>query len=340
MKFILIIWIFLLGLNLVIPMLNKKSNLAYFLLVVFSICLFSFNTNNSDYQAYLDYYNGNSSLELEFGFSVIVRIAKSVNLSFFSFRIIISTVLFYIIHRSLKYYNVSREMSLSLILLLSFNLDLVQIRFWISTVILYIAFINLINKRKIMFVITVIISSLFHVTTLIVLPLILFNKKYFRESITLLSIIVVCLSSFFFFDKTAIIYLQNYIGDIAYFDSIMNFGTLLFWFLIIIISLGINYNIAKIEERSECADRKNFITLMKSISIYILLFFPLFLFNSNFTRVIRIFLPLIVILVMYTIGLNREIRRKKILFINIMIAIIYFRIIVFPEITIFLEILK
>lgn len=159
---------------------SKLLNLICFLLLAY---VFSFNTDNNDYEAYLDFYNIvevgrinyiTNDAETSPLFSISMMLGKYLNMNFDIYR------LFMFIICSLGIYTVVKDkicfgpflFAYSLII---FFFDLVQIRFAFSEFfILYGVLSFLVLEKKIPYVLCVLLASLFHSMNVIFIIFLLF----------------------------------------------------------------------------------------------------------------------------------------------------------------------
>lgn len=178
----------------------RKSKLLSILFLIFLWILFGFNTKTNDSENYKFFYealsNTNYIFGLEPGFALFMRITNKLNLDYTQFLCIYSFIGLCFFWNYVRRYSKYTPMVVVLYAVFPFFFQIIQIRFFMSSMISLWAFHFLIDKRKhyiYNFIIFIIIAATFHISALFYLlmlfTLLPWNKIFIYELI----IMSVCL---------------------------------------------------------------------------------------------------------------------------------------------------
>lgn len=160
----------------------RKNKIVNFFIFIFSWILFGWSYGNADYMVHYNrFYNYNQSWIIsstEPLFTLLMRLFNNLNFTYERFLIIISFVLLSIYFVFVKKNSKNINLPIILYLLFPFCIDVCQIRFFIAGTIIYVGLNFLINeevgfKLIVKYAICVIISAMFHYSTIFLLVLIL-----------------------------------------------------------------------------------------------------------------------------------------------------------------------
>lgn len=192
---------FFIGLNKVFYS-NTRTVLLEKILIVFSLVIFCGGyMTGSDWVYYEPLYNDASytnlfDYEKEKGFYLLMVLFKFLGFSFFPFLILLKIIVFLIIIRFLKRYNINNFL-LSFTIFLSTNALFIfvdnPLRYMIALGIVTLAFDYLLQKRWFFFSILICIASLFHVSSIIILiaAITKFNRVSTVKILVIYTLIVV-----------------------------------------------------------------------------------------------------------------------------------------------------
>lgn len=172
----LIIYIFMI----ILGILERKSKVIGFILLLYIWCLIGLNTYSPDYASYEAVFNGTYyGLNMDIGFNLCCSFFHSLGLTFQQFRMVWALLYILLVSNFVNKNTKNRNFVLSLLLICPVLLDVSGIR---SSVAYLIAlnFSMLLKKptrrNKILFILGVILASSIHVTSIFYLIFILIDK--------------------------------------------------------------------------------------------------------------------------------------------------------------------
>jgi hypothetical protein len=336
----MIIYYFLLAIVIYINTLfaatNHPKRILVYSLIILLIILFGGNTLNPDYQSYIMNYmwaTGDTSVWnvkfSEVGYTLLVNLFAKTGLSYNIFLFFIATIGIILINKTVKLYISNTNAFYIFYAFYPFLLDIVQIRNFIILSILVYSIRYLtenIKYGKSKFVILIFIASLFQMTALVYLPLVLIKNKKQRYLIRIMVIFSIVFSLISIIDSSIITSLMNVTTDIlpdkrvaTWFERSTRFGFLYNWTLqfinLIIIrmiyfsssqrnkpqmsvgSQNININEQysfnfkkKLISKNSILQQKTQSTLLEVIywiNVYATIFLPFYIMASVFDRLMR-----------------------------------------------------
>lgn len=290
-----------------IKKINSKVIIVFSLL--FLIFLFVGNNFNTDYLAYSAIYNYKDFGSVEIGYQILILICKAFNLSFVGFKLVIALLCF----PSLIYlnYKLTNQASgfIFLYSLIQFFIDSVQIRNTIASILITAAIILAIYKYKKFSMFTILVSSTFHITSLVFVPLVILIFQDFKIPKNFKKIILTLIALFPILVLTnAQVYLNRFVNYIFVEQSFLNinktiyfentgvhYGCLVFWLLAIFNLLLIEFFKKNLEDQKFDLISLNikYQFLVKNldkfelINIYSCVFVFLLIIDINFYRIFR-----------------------------------------------------
>lgn len=263
------------------------KNILFVILLALAWISAVFCYENPDYYSYrliYEYYTpaglSNSNL-VDIGFVFLCNFFYKAGFSFEMFRGIYLSIAMFLMYESLRYFRKDNNFAILLYLIFPFALDVVQMRFMLSTAITIYAlrFLKERNVRK--YVVYVLIASTQQILSLFYLLLILtlVDKKLLIKIVSVLFIVeIVC----FFFSNSIINniinkYFRHYISYLDYTQYANNLAYL-YIFMTMVIILYV-YTLKDFPD----AD----FSFIQKIVLLNLLFIPFIFINENFTRLFR-----------------------------------------------------
>ncbi|OJG39866.1 hypothetical protein RV01_GL001048 [Enterococcus dispar] len=309
---------------------SQLEKVSSFLLIFIMWILMGFNTYNADYEAYQALYHRisilgtNTDPGIEIGFKYIMYFFSFFTNSYQVFLCITSlTCLIFLRYIILLYTNYVSS-TLFLFFIFGFFSNAIQLRNFISMILILFAFYIFCNNEGIkayfLYVFIIFIASLFHVTSLFYLILIVskLNKKVI---FLIFGISTVCLAAirnniqYFFEDTKFISYWgnNNATGGMSKTILILAYFSVNLWLVIKLVKL------------SKEIPSKNFVDFLVPVNLLVSVSFLLVLLNNNFIRLIRNVYLLNYVL--YSQNLHFMFRKTKIY--NYLILLSYFFFVIF-----------
>ncbi|PKM90622.1 MAG: hypothetical protein CVU85_00245 [Firmicutes bacterium HGW-Firmicutes-10] len=301
----------------------RKSKLFSLYIFIFFVIIFGLNNHHlgySDYYnmdfenyytAYLSSANQISPRNMEIGFKIVMYISNLLGLSLNSFRFIIGLFGFSLIFITIKKYSSYPNYVLSLYLIYPFINDVIQIRNFIAASIVIFSIRYLLEDKKgnlLKYALFVFLASLFHISSLFYLVLILVKYLKTRHFLNLIlivlpTLIILAYTSFYPFLVSRITSNQKvlmYLSRRTTWGLIIVYGTIFMMF-------GVHYILNREAKKSligenklrpgidegSLVDKMTFYDILLRINTLILLLsLPLLIYDFNYIRLYRNILPL------------------------------------------------
>lgn len=293
----------LIAINFFLFITNKKSKMVSIFSTVFIFLLMQGNSYNADYKNYEFFYlNQSFPHSIEKGFVAVSNWFSSQNLNYNIFLLFLFIILFilsiYILHKYIKNYNFLIVCYSSYLMFF----DTVQIRFFIVEIAYLYLLYFLSENKKMYFVVTILIASMFHRTILVYLPLylIFFLKKRKSKSILKYLFCVIILFCFIIFlngnkvpfiDDIIKLILDDSSQKNIYFETVTRLGfilTFICYFVNVFIS-KIAYDFTRKSFNSSIYNKYvKFSRIVYLANLFSCFTLPLLMLNNNFLRFVRI----------------------------------------------------
>jgi hypothetical protein len=302
---------------------TKILNVIFFIILWI---LFGFNNSNPDYLNYQRRYD-NYLLNPEPGFRFIIKVFNDMGFNFQEFLLIISFISLFLIIKSIKNYTNKTYLVLFLYFVFPFFIDVVQIRNFLSMVIVFYSFKYLLSYKTIdlaKYILLVILASTIHYSALFYLIFVIIQFVSL-EKIILITILFVLLFSFFsytnilynimdvFFDSSKVLnwfsYRTNFGFIIPIFLQIISLFPLIYIF-----NKSVNKGFLKLSGNNI---KKNKITLINNIlkiNFLALILFIFYIYNTTFFRLYRNILLLNYSVIIYFSSNYINIKIKRFIF--------------------------
>ena len=301
---------------------ERKHYVSSMLLCFFIFVVVAGNRFNADYEVYRITYE-NISLNLSFGllanwaYYSLIFFCRFLRLSYEHYRLVAFLIGFYIIW--ISYNRVSKENYIAFLVYMIYPMmmDCTQMKNFLAMSFLLFGVTMLVTdekKGKFKFLIALFISSGFHVTSLIYIPLLFLYDNSYRNRTKIISILPVIGFAVVFSNRRMSGFLSKSFlsisGDLVnrsndYLGSSVNNGYLVF-FLATFISIALIYLLKK-EVESRIDATGNEIRLAKIgfiCTIYSLVFFPFYFQNREFSRFFRNFI--VIYSLLFSVANKRE----------------------------------
>lgn len=298
---------------------RKHSKILTILLISFLWILFWGNYQNPDYNNYLRNYNwiafsGDTifnSIGSEFGFRFLMKIVSYCKVNYTVFVVIISFIGFLLIYSTVIKFTRNTNYVFVFYFFTPFFLDVVQVRNFLamSIMIFSIRYLFIEQKKgKIMYILAILLATTIHYSSILYLPMIFISKTNKKKMIKLIvavsvlgSIIILLGNNFWPVIGDSICKILNIEKANIWFENRTRFGYLLFFgmqamsFLMIRIARkNVNRNLkdgddSQISTTTVTYEQNGykFIELLYWINIFAFAFFPLYILDSTFTRLMR-----------------------------------------------------
>jgi len=170
--------------------LNKNGNSVKWSIYILTVVIYCFGyMTGSDWRAYELMYNSASIDNLfsvrEKGFHLLMLVFKFLGFSFFPFLIICKIFSFLAFVKFFERFSTNIFLPLAIFLSTDALFLLVDnpLRFMLALSIVLIAHIKLLDRKNFAYILWVLLAVTFHISALILLPLIFLNKKVFNRDI-------------------------------------------------------------------------------------------------------------------------------------------------------------
>lgn len=289
----------------------------------------------SDYHAYEFRYNNLENVSLlgsfEIGYTLLMKLGNALALDFFAFRIIIIVVCFILIYQLLiKKYAANSNYVLLLYLLYPIIIESEHFRNFIAMTLFFIATSFLLEngiKNKIKFSTLLLLSSSIHTVFILYFPLVIANGKCKNNIIYGVALGSSLLFLIMLLNNNQIPYISSIISLIDdgrflyYLENTTNFGYLIPLTLQLssIILIYWSKNIVSKDNLEKNYKSIKFVNFVYWINVIEIIYFPLFIINTNFYRLSRNLLLLNFIV--YSIASNNIKSSAYKIFFNLFIVI-------------------
>lgn len=288
----------------IISLFLYRNKILYLIWFLFYFVLFGFNNFNPDYSTYsniyklvrLGVYDGKLA---DSGYMFLMSVAHSFNLSFEQFYIcfaIVSVIMLFIVIYKFSNY---RNLVCIPILLYPFTISVVQMRFFLASLIVLIGIIFLEKDKKysnFIFLGTLIIASTIHFSSILYSVYFLANLKSFKK--IYFSLLLGLLSIIVFYQGITIINFTPLLDAInKYFLSSLEFKGIVFVSRVIFFRLGIVSGIHILIKyfKHNFSEKDIYLAKIINITMTVTMFFEFI--NSEFERFSRIGFILLYILI-------------------------------------------
>lgn len=332
----------LLFMNFIYAFTKRHNKFIAFVLLLFAWILFWGNTLNPDYLLYKEIYCSNANYitnNLEIGYILIIKIFNFLGFNYQIFLLIISLFGFILINNTIKRYCINYNYIYLLYFIFPYFFDIIQIRNFLIMALFVYSTKYLVDgklKSKVKYCIIIIFASTIHISAIAFLPMMMISVKKNNNLVRL-----IVLFSFMF---SILILLNNkeipFINEIntligikkisLYTGTKTNYGFILFWllqtmsYIMVYISYKLfkkyNIDMAKVLERK-------FIYIVYWINTLAFIYFPIYIINSNFTRLMRNILLLNYIIIAITNEVISD-RREKRIYNILVVAYVFFMILI------------
>lgn len=281
------------ALNTVLVAIRKKSKTVLVITVLFELILMCGNNMNADYNGYQYFYaiqvynNG-----MEWGYVILSKMAYALGLDYQGFSILIHMM--GVIGINLIFVKLSENVHLVSLLYLTtlIFLDVVQIRQFLAYIIFTLAITCYCKNKKIYCFLLLIVGSLFHITVIVYLPLLLLSTKmeFDTKLVKMFFGIILMLCFFVFLTGSRLAFLDkifsNFISEsrMTYFKTRGRYGFII-PFMFQFICIYICHIIYKYyHNKSDDEARKKYINSVYVFILYSSIAMPLIMLNNNFYR--------------------------------------------------------
>lgn len=287
----------------------KYTYISYFITNVLFLGMWfiiGFNTDNADYTlGYCVPYYDLSQNYFEIGYRYLNILGRVCGLTFFQFRLILMTVMLFLLCDSIKKYARFPVFITILYMVYPFLLQSVQIRNALSASIVIYALRYLDeSKKNYKYIILVFLAASIHKISLIYLFLVLVRKKDLSSIFKISGLLFVLLYlAIVFFKNKILSFLYLFLKDERiYFYANLNEQHILVKSMLPYMIVGILFFYLFCIKKQKHIKLKNITSFDKTllkVSVALLGFLPLFLIDGNYYRIWAFFLPVI-----YTAILN------------------------------------
>lgn len=314
----------------------KKNKTLLIFMVTFLWILFWNRTVTQDRTMYAIYYDTISRVStrsnLEFGFQIVMLLAKKLHMSFTVFMAIFSSIPFMIIYKFTKEYSENPLIVICLYFLYPFILDADQVRSFFAFAIV-LSGVHFLFEEKLgdnmKFVLVVLFAMLFHVSSCCYLVYIMIILK--KKMIALLTLSGCLL---ILFGKNILVQILNLLSfrDISYkiashIENSINANALVvlaFFFVVFLLSIFVSTYAEShgLWEKHKC----EIVTKLNTISFVLL---PLIAIDNTFTRLPRLVLFIDYVLLSNSISKKDVTVLKELLFCLIFLSIAMLRFVLY-----------
>lgn len=321
--------------------LKRKNRIFDYLIILFLCFLQFFQIGSPDYENYKVVYDfigsGYRYLDTGYGWLVLCKFGNILCLNYREFQVVLLFICLLIIMwvvNKIVGTTKNTHMFYSLYLLYPALMDLVQFRFFVATVLVFLG-ISFLNENSffnyIKFITCVIIAFTIHSATLFYMIFILipiFNKI----KIALCMLVTVFSIGFFVFKSQLLSFIALFINEarvnryLQSTDSVGIYGLIAYIVTLIIFNI-ILYKASIITKTVQDKKTKVFIDNIYSISLLFWVVLPLSSFDTNLFRIQRIMWPLLYLVLV--LMFNQKIYKIKIFEVEISIKCIAFFLAIF-----------
>ncbi|MGO4961246.1 EpsG family protein [Jeotgalibaca porci] len=319
----------------------RHKKIPVILFIILLGLLMGANTKNPDFNAYLFAYNPNR-VGSDFGYSLLVKLFNLIGFSYSSFRITISFIGIFLISKTVNKFVKNKSAFYILYFIYPFIVDIVQIRnFLVMSILIFLSPYLLTDKRldKVKYILGISIAATIQLTAIFYIPLVFITKirkNILYKIIIIMSTLMIILISvnkplLNEFSRFVIMQFGDIDERISVYSKIQtNYGFLLLWILqsisyfLIIWANRIfkrNNQLLNTEESNshnivdqEAEIEYKFLTLIKWINILAFFFFPFYVFQITFSRLMRNIMPLNIIAFLIAEQTLRKNRKRNYFF--------------------------
>ncbi|MDF2927790.1 MAG: hypothetical protein K0Q75_28 [Anaerospora sp.] len=285
--------------------------IAYFTLLFIWI-LFWGNTSNADMDSYIrdyTYLQNGSSIDLygtEPGFLLLMKLSIYLGFNYTTFLAILSAICYFLIHRTVKQYTKNFNYVYLLYLFHPVFLDIVQLRNFITVSILVFAIPLLVEgttKSKLKYLLLIAVASTVQNIAVLYAPFMLIGKSEKNKIVKYVAYFALCSSILIFIDGQEITFISEFVSIFTdnlrinrYLSGSGQLGFLIAWGIHIIYFTLIYWsrkiiNKNTVEQKNINQSKNNkiiaFIDIIFWINVFAFAFFPLYMMNMAFYRIIR-----------------------------------------------------
>lgn len=313
-----ILYVVVLLVNIIELLRNKNYFFFNLCSVLFMIVFVGGNTFNADYLGYQYYYNHQISSSFEPGYLWISALSSKAGLDYQHFLIILTVLSFSFILMAIYYLKVPFPTFVVLYLVTMSFLDAVQVRQFLAYAIFTVALLFLAEKKRILFIIFVLLASSFHLSAIVYVPLVLFvgEKGTSKQLIRLFGGTILLSCVFVFANGNSIPFIGNVLSrflaseKLVYFSTRTRLGYLkyfVFQFSCIMLAQIVDRFII----REGDSHYISFSRVVNRCIKYSSFAMPLVMLNNNFMRYFKFSLIGLFILVSYTVWIFISSRYKE-----------------------------
>lgn len=285
---------------------KNKPNYFLFFSSLLMWLTFGWNFQNPDYYNYQLMYNDikNSSGLLfegkDLGFKLLMNISNLLGMNYQMFVIVVSSIGLLLILSTVRKYSPNVMYVYLLYFIFPFFLDIVQVRNFLMMAIMIFSIRYLVEETRhstLKFVIANFIAITIHSLAVLYIPLI-FVKSKNKMIIRLGVFIILCVSAIIFINGNEIPFIKQIVGlftnnrfILRWFEFKTNFGFLLPWFIHIMTYFLMLLSKKIIAKNSHDLDiiEVRYFYVMYWITVLGFFFFPFYMVNTEFLRLVRNF---------------------------------------------------
>lgn len=323
---------------------KSSKTLIYILPIFLGIIFGSVNNLIPDYAVYESAYTyGDSAagVDFEYGYQLLEKMGHFLSLDYVGFRLFIGILSLLILTYALKKFKLNTSLLMYVYFLLSFPMDLSQVRNFMMMVFIMLGFSLFINDRKYKntkLFLCILIGSSFQSLGYFFLLFFLVNYISKRKIVGAVSSIAFVLISMVFTIPSIRNSLIGYLGYMPMFNNFFmekmssytsvstHFGFLFPWAIIIFALSIIVYG------RRPTVDEK--LAVINKIMIVVLLVLPFLTFNVEFYRIFRDVYLIFTVGVIYTVQENNIFKNRLVIYLSYFgISAIHFLLVTVPVIS-------
>ncbi len=302
----------------IISQVNKNKffrNIFLFLIISYFVIISGFNLTNLDNTIYYNIFVESKSafFTKDLGYGLLLAFAHSLNLDYKTFRLFEYLIAFVLIHISLKKLIKNEEVFFLVYFIYPFFLDIIETRNFLAVSLLLFSlpyFLSSKKERKLLFLIIYLFSCLVHKIMFIYIPCFFFVNSTMLSKKKLIVFLFIALSfGFLGLDRQGFSILLSYLshslslltitGVSRNLSVLLNNGwvvnyaityCMFFGSLLLISDANTLFLLKKLSKKS-----LKFCNLAFALSFYSCLFLPFYAISSDFMRVVRNVLPLLII---------------------------------------------
>lgn len=293
------IWI----LNILFVLIKKKSKVLTLLSVAVSVWIVYQSTSTADYWIYMKYYQADTSGGIEIGYIFLMRLANMMGLTYNEFLMVISIICFAIIMIVYRQFTDNYQLFFSLYFIYEYAIDITQVRNFVASCLLLLAFYFIVKRKRIFAIVTIAISALMHISMLFYIPLLFINPESYknRKALKYCSIAIVFMCVALKFGGSRFSALSNLLSTVvgstdlgdktSYFYSLSNNGYLLYFALCAVNIAVFMYSrhVIRNNMNQDIVESEMEIILDAGllINLYCVFSFPFIILNMSFYRLFR-----------------------------------------------------